>query len=73
MFWSTHSMRSRNKLFDAQVWPDPLCSSVAAWIGGDPGSEGRLPLRPNLRVVPYGPLDNLRCIPQEYINAQVRR
>ena len=70
-FFRISEFENHCSAFDVQVWPDPLCASASPWIGGDPGSEGRLPLRPNLRVVPYGPLDSLRCIPQEYINAQV--
>ncbi|GAX76287.1 hypothetical protein CEUSTIGMA_g3732.t1 [Chlamydomonas eustigma] len=48
------------------VWPDPPCNTQ--WLGSDPASTGRLPLLPNLKVIPYGYLSDLRCVPQEYLS-----
>ena len=50
------------------VWPDLPCS--APWLGPDPASERRMPLRPNMRVLPYGSLEDLRCTPAEYLSQQ---
>ena len=42
------------------VWPDLPCNT--SWLGAHPGAGGRLPLKPNTRVLPYGTsLQSLRC------------